>query len=193
MKSSTSVKFSPISTTFASMSTPNLTIQRANEVDLEDLQSISIRTFYQAFEKFNTADDMRLYLENCLSIEQLNKELETEASSFFLAKIDGETIGYIKLNYGNSTHNDQKGPGLEIERIYVLKEFHGTGIGQELYAFAIEKANEIHATHIWLGVWEHNPRAIRFYEKLGFEPFGTQQFILGKDIQTDILMRLSLV
>lgn len=193
MKSSTSVKFSPISTTFASMSTPNLTIQRATEADLEGLQSISILTFRQAFQQFNTAEDMQLYLENCLSMEQLNKEMATDASSFFLAKIDNETNGYLKLNCGISDQNDYAGQGLEIERIYVVEEYHGTRIGQELYAYAVERAIEIRATHLWLGVWEHNPRAIRFYEKLGFEPFGTQQFILGKDIQTDILMRLSLV
>ena len=175
------------------MSFPKLIIQRATETDLNDLQSISILTFCQAFEQFNTAEDMRLYLKNCLSIEQLNKEMKTDVSSFFLAKIDGITIGYLKLNCGNSDQNDLEGPGLEIERIYVVEEYHGTGIGQELYAFAKEKATEIKATHLWLGVWEHNPRAIRFYEKLGFEPFGSQNFILGKDIQTDILMRLSLV
>ena len=175
------------------MSFPNLTIQRATETDLIDLQSISILTFCQAFGQFNTADDMQLYINNCLSIEQLNKEMETAASSFFLAKTDGETIGYLKLNCGISHQNDLQGQGLEIERIYVVEEYHGTGIGQELYAFAKEKATELPATHLWLGVWEHNPRAIRFYEKLGFEPFGTQQFILGKDIQTDILMRHSLV
>ncbi len=175
------------------MSFPNLTIQRATEADLIDLQSISILTFYQAFEQFNTAGDMQLYLENCLSIEQLSKEMETDASSFFLAKIEGITMGYLKLNCGISDQNDLEGQGLEIERIYVVEEYLGTGIGQELYAFAVKKATEIRATHLWLGAWEHNTRAIRFYEKLGFEPFGTQQFILGKDIQTDILMRLSLV
>lgn len=175
------------------MSLPKLTIQRATETDLIDLQSISILTFCQAFEQYNTAGDMQLYLENCLSIEQLNKEMETEVSSFFLAKIDGETIGYLKLNQGNSDQNDLQGQGLEIERIYVVEKYHGTGIGQELYSIAEEKATELRATHLWLGVWEHNPRAIRFYEKLGFEPFGTQQFVLGKDIQTDILMRLVLV
>ena len=174
------------------MSLPNLIIQRATETDLSDLQFISILTFCQAFEQFNTAEDMQLYLENCLSIEQLNKEMKTEASSFFLAKIDGVTIGYLKLNCGNSDQNDLEGPGLEIERIYVVEEYHGAGIGQELYVFVEEKATELRATHLWLGVWEHNPRAIRFYEKLGFEPFGTQQFILGKDIQTDILMQLPL-
>ncbi len=175
------------------MSFQNPTIQRATETDLIDLQSISILTFCQAFEQFNTAEDMQLYLENCLSMEQLNKEMATDASSFFLAKIDNETMGYLKLNCGISDQNDLDGQGLEIERIYIVEEYHGTGIGQELYAFAIERAIEICATHLWLGVWEHNTRAIRFYEKLEFEPFGTQQFILGKDIQTDILMRLSLV
>jgi diamine N-acetyltransferase len=45
---------------------------------------------------------------------------------------------------------------------------------------------------VWLGVWEHNPRAIAFYEKWGFEKFGAHDFLLGTDLQTDILMKKKL-
>jgi len=175
------------------MSKQNLTIQRATEANLEELQSISIRTFCQAFEKFNTAEDMDLYLTKCLSIEQLHTEMNTPGSEFYVGRIGDETVGYLKLNHHNSKHDAMDTKGLEIERIYVEETYLGKGIGPELFAFVLELAELLHASHLWLGVWEHNPRAIRFYEKLGFETFGTQQFILGKDIQTDILMRLSLV
>jgi len=175
------------------MSTPNLTIQRATEADLEELQSISMRTFCQAFEKFNTTEDMELYLTKCLSIEQLHAEMNMPGSEFYLGRMGDETVAYLKLNHHNSKHDEMDPKGLEIERIYVEETYLGKGIGPELFSFVLELAEQENATHLWLGVWEHNPRAIRFYEKLGFEPFGTQQFILGKDIQTDILMRLSLV
>ncbi|GJH39565.1 hypothetical protein RCZ04_01150 [Capnocytophaga sp. HP1101] len=81
---------------------------------------------------------------------------------------------------------------MEIERIYVLKSFHGSGVGQELYQKAITVAREQAVQYVWLGVWEQNPRAIRFYEKNGFVPFDKHVFVLGNDPQTDILMKKTL-
>ena len=82
--------------------------------------------------------------------------------------------------------------GLEIERIYVLKEFHGKNVGQILYDTAFEVAKRINAEYLWLGVWEHNPRAINFYKKNGFVEFDKHIFKLGDDEQTDIMMKLKL-
>ncbi len=78
---------------------------------------------------------------------------------------------------------------LEIERIYVLQEFHGQRVGQVLYEKAIELAQERGLDYIWLGVWEKNARALRFYEKNGFEPFDRHIFKLGDDEQTDIMVK----
>ena len=81
---------------------------------------------------------------------------------------------------------------LEIERIYVNSEFQGRKIGQLLLSKAISLANEQHLKQIWLGVWEYNPKAIKFYERNGFQEFDKHIFKLGDDEQTDILMRLTL-
>ncbi|HAN77391.1 MAG TPA: GNAT family N-acetyltransferase, partial [Bacteroidales bacterium] len=81
---------------------------------------------------------------------------------------------------------------IEIERIYILKEFHGKQIGQLLYDKAIEIGQQQNADFVWLGVWEKNLRAIAFYKKNGFEEFDKHFFRLGNDLQTDILMKLSL-
>ncbi len=81
---------------------------------------------------------------------------------------------------------------LEIERIYVLKEYHGKKVGQLLYENAIKIAKSKNAEYVWLGVWEKNPRAIRFYEKNGFVAFDKHIFKLGNDKQTDIMMKLKI-
>jgi ribosomal protein S18 acetylase RimI-like enzyme len=47
------------------------------------------------------------------------------------------------------------------------------------------------AARLWLGVWERNARAIRFYQKHGFADIGTQVFRLGTDLQTDRVMSRS--
>jgi ribosomal protein S18 acetylase RimI-like enzyme len=81
---------------------------------------------------------------------------------------------------------------LEIERIYVLKDFYGKKVGQLLYEKAIELAKQVKSDYVWLGVWEENQRAISFYKKNGFEEFDKHIFKLGNDEQTDIMMKLQI-
>lgn len=100
-------------------------------------------------------------------------------------------MGYLKLNTAHAQTEPQAADALEIERIYVLSSYHGGGVGQALYHHAMSVAEDRKASYVWLGVWEHNHRALRFYEKNGFIAFGTHIFQLGNDQQTDILMKKS--
>ena len=99
---------------------------------------------------------------------------------------------HLKINFGQSQTEIKDEDTLEIERIYVLEEFHGKKIGQILYEKAIELAKKNKVNYVWLGVWEQNPRAIRFYEKNGFMQFDKHIFKLGNDEQTDIMMKLEI-
>lgn len=93
------------------------------------------------------------------------------------------------LNTGEAQSEPEDKSALEVERIYVLQSAHGTGVGQALFETAIRQAKEGHHPYLWLGVWEHNPRAIRFYERNGFEVYGEHTFVLGGDPQRDLLMK----
>jgi ribosomal protein S18 acetylase RimI-like enzyme len=160
--------------------------------DLSELQQLARTTFYDTFAEMNTPENMEQYLSTDLSEEKLRAELLNPDSKTFFIQTDKETIGYMKLNVG-SAQTDQVDPdGLEIQRIYVKKEFHGTPAGASLLNYAIDLATKEQYKYIWLAVWEKNPRAIRFYEKNGFTTFGSHVFQLGDDAQTDILMRRAL-
>ena len=135
---------------------------------------------------------MKEYLENGFSTEKLTEELTDQNSEFYFAELDGNTIGYLKVNVGQSQTEIKDHNALEIERIYVLKEFHGKKVGQILYNKAIELAKDKNVEFVWLGVWEQNPRAIRFYEKNGFVAFDKHVFKLGNDEQADIMMKLKM-
>ena len=163
-------------------------IRKLNPADLALLREISIQTFVDTFANQNTPENMESYLQTSLSIEKLSIELNHPESEFYFAELNDEIIGYLKLNYGLAQSEPLEN-ALEIERIYVRKEFHGKKIAQLLYNKAIERATERRDHFIWLGVWEHNARAIAFYTKLGFTAFGTHPFMLGNDKQTDILMK----
>jgi ribosomal protein S18 acetylase RimI-like enzyme len=106
--------------------------------------------------------------------------------------LDEKVIGYLKLNMGGSQTELKDNDALEIERIYVLKDFHGKKVGQLLFDKAITIAKEQQVAYVWLGVWEENKRALQFYTKNGFVEFDQHIFVLGDEAQTDIMMKLEL-
>lgn len=167
----------------------NISIRSVTPEDLIRLQAISRQTFTEAFAAGNTEENMSRYLEEGFSTKQLAAELDNEYSQFYFAEQDGSVIGYLKLNIGPAQTELKEDKGLEIERIYVLEACYGQKVGQLLYHKAIEVAREMQAEYVWLGVWEENRRAIRFYEKNGFVAFDKHLFRLGSDEQTDLLMK----
>ena len=169
-----------------------IVITKATINDLDQLQKIGRQTFYETFSTGNTEENMTKYLNEGFSIDKLTTELNDKNAEFYFATLNDNIIGYLKLNIGQSQTELQDDKGLEIERIYVLKDFHGKSVGQLLYDKAIQIARQKNADYIWLGVWEENPRAINFYKKNGFVEFDKHIFKLGNDEQTDILMKLKL-
>lgn len=167
-------------------------IRKVLSTEITKLQKIGRQTFYETFSVFNSQQNMGKYLEERFSIGKLSSELADKNSQFFFAELDKEVIGYLKVNGGSSQTELQNEKSLEIERIYVLKEFHGRKVGQLLFDMALQVANQQNAEFIWLGVWENNTRAINFYAKNGFIEFDKHIFRLGDAIQTDLLMKLPL-
>ena len=159
--------------------------------DVSILRGIARDTFIETFSEANKAEDMERYLTENFSEEQLARELSNPDSFFYVAEVNGHVVGYLKLNTAHAQTEPQAADALEIERIYVLSNYHGGGVGQALYHHAMSVAEDRKASYVWLGVWEHNHRALRFYEKNGFIAFGTHIFQLGNDQQTDILMKKS--
>ena len=159
--------------------------------DVSILRGIARDTFIETFSEANKAEDMDRYLAKNFSEDQLARELSNPNSFFYVAEVNGNVVGYLKLNTAHAQTEPQAADALEIERIYVLSNYHGNGVGQALYHHAMSVAEDRKASYVWLGVWEHNHRALRFYEKNGFTAFGTHIFQLGNDQQTDILMQKS--
>ncbi|QNR85799.1 GNAT family N-acetyltransferase [Pedobacter riviphilus] len=168
-------------------------IERTTLADIKKLQEIGRTTFSEAFAAVNTEENMKEYLEKGFSEEKLTGELSNQDSQFYFALLDGKVIGYLKINTGQAQTEKLNLDALEIERIYILKAFYGQKVGQLLYQKAIDIAHEIRASYVWLGVWEENYRALRFYEKNGFITFNKHKFWLGDDEQTDLMMKKVLV
>lgn len=164
-------------------------IQKVELIHVAELISIGKQTFYETFANDNSAEDMQNYLDENFAEEKVKAELSNTHSEFYFAKNNDVIIGYLKLNHAGAQTEEKFSNSIEIERIYVLKEFHGKKIGQFLLDFAINLAKEKQVNYLWLGVWERNEKAIRFYQKNNFVAFDKHIFQLGNDAQTDILMK----
>ena len=167
-------------------------IKKASLSDLKALQIISIQTFSETFAEVNTPENIENYNQESFSEAQLTSELNNPNSRFFIAYSDSEPIGYLKINSDKAQTEVINDHALEIHRIYVSQAFHGKKVGQLLLDKVIEIAQQSAVDYIWLGVWQENHRALRFYTRNGFVSFDTHVFILGDDKQTDLLMKLDL-
>jgi ribosomal protein S18 acetylase RimI-like enzyme len=161
--------------------------------DAKPLLALSRKTFYEAFLHMNDPLNMDAYALTAFTEPRLKRELTNPDSEFYFAVITGEIAGYIKLNYKNAQTELKDPTALEVERIYVLEKYQGQQVGKQLIDFAIKIALNAKLAYLWLGVWEHNIKAISFYQKNGFEQFSSHQFKLGNEKQTDILMKKKLL
>jgi ribosomal protein S18 acetylase RimI-like enzyme len=168
---------------------PEFQIVEVSLNDLKILQELSRRTFYQSFAAVNKPENIKFFLDHHYSEEKLLSELLNPDSRFFFASQGDDPMGYLKINQGMAQTVLPNDAGLEIERIYIDQAFKGRGIGKLFIDRAVESGKRSGANYLWLGVWEHNERAIRFYEKNGFHKFSKHIFNLGNDPQTDFLMK----
>lgn len=170
-----------------------MTIRVAQISDLGDLLHMARTAFLQAFTAGNKPENVAAYLAEAFTLDQFEKELANPASTFFVAELEDEIIAYTKVNLVPAQTDVHDPDSLEIARLYVLEEHLGSGLGKKLLDTAIDFAKQNQKKYLWLGVWEHNARAIRFYEKNGLRIFGSHPFPFGDEIQTDFLMRLDLL
>lgn len=174
------------------MGLEHIQITRITGADLAELQKLGRKTFSEAFSPDNTAENMQRYLDTAFATETLAAEVDNVHSEWYFAILENYPVGYLKVNHAGAQTEVNDPKSLEIERIYVLQQFHGKKVGQLLFDHALQTAMDKKLDYLWLGVWEKNSKAIRFYEKNGFVPFGKHVFRLGDDEQTDILMKRNL-
>lgn len=160
--------------------------------DLNTLVHISKKTFVNAFEEVNDPDDFKAYIDFAFEKSNLAKQLNNSNSSFYFVFENEQLVGYFKLNKNDAQTDIKTSESIELERIYVLEEFQGQQIGKYMLQEVIRLCSDLSKKYIWLGVWQKNTDAIRFYEKYGFSKFNTHPYYIGKDKQTDWLMRLDL-
>jgi len=158
----------------------NLKVIRANSSHAETIASIGKLSFRDAFGNlFNDKSTLFEYLEYTYSIEKVTKSIEKENNVFFIAFVENVPVGFAKVKKSSLNEQIESIAQMELQKIYVLSYYHGSGAGAALMQTVLELAYQIQPDYLWLDTHTTNTKAIRFYEKNGFVKAGKNYFTIG--------------
>ena len=170
------------------MTAETITIRTATVEDAASVAEFGARTFRDTFAWGNTGQDMAAYLATAFSPRIQAEQIADERGAFLLACTGDALVGYARLLRGTPTASIPGSTPIEVVRLYVDTPWIGRGVGARLMSACLEQAARWGCDVLWLDVWEHNPTALAFYERWGFSVVGRQEFLLGADVQNDLLM-----
>ena len=158
----------------------NLKVIRANSSHAETIASIGKLSFRDAFGNlFNDKSTLFEYLEYTYSIEKVTKSIEKENNVFFIAFVENVPVGFAKVKKSSLNEQIESIAQMELQKIYVLSYYHGSGAGAALMRSVLELAYQIQPDYLWLDTHSSNAKAMRFYEKNGFIRSGKNYFTIG--------------
>ncbi len=167
-------------------------IRQATPADLTGLVELTSFTFREAWLEPGNEADLEKYVSENFNIEQLQMELNNPEICYLLSEVNNEMAGYIKLHRNDQPYKYFLMNTIALHRLYIKVAYRNNQLGSSLMEAAIQFAKQEDRSSIWLGVWNENNRAIRFYEKYGFVKFGNYQFVMGGIVSDDYLMKLNL-
>lgn len=168
-------------------------VRKAELGDAVPLSLLAEKTFRDTFGAVNTAEDMALHCQHSYSPAIQAGEIAEPDRLTLLAEVEGRLVGYAQLRWGRSPACVGSENAGEIQRLYVIDDYHGKGIAQDLMTASLEEMRARKVDTVWLGVWENNPKAMAFYRKYGFTEVGDHVFPLGQDPQRDVILSRRMV
>jgi ribosomal protein S18 acetylase RimI-like enzyme len=165
-----------------------INLRRGTPADAAALAELAERTFRVTFAPDNRPEDLAAHLALAFGVPQQSRELADPAYITLLLEDEAGLVAFAQMRRKPAPPCVDGEPAIELYRFYIDHPFHGQGLAQRLMAAVRDTARELGVRVVWLGVWEHNPRAIRFYTKCGFRDVGSQIFVVGTDPQTDRVM-----
>ena len=164
-------------------------IRAADVADAPALAELGRQTFLETFAAHNDPADMAAYLAGAYTVDRLIAELSEPGSIYLVAEGPAGVIGFARVARGTPPAGVTGPAPVRLAKLYVVAAALGTGVGAALMRSSLDWACDSGYKTVWLGVWEHNHRALAFYERWGFVPVGTESFLLGQDLQTDLVLQ----
>src|SRR5882762_4902721 len=160
-----------------------ITLRMAVMEDMPALAAMAGKIFWETFTGKMPEEDLQTYIATAFSPDHIFSEYNDPASVFIIASYDGQWAGYAKINTRKRPERPEPERYIEIERLYILGEYHGRKIGAGLMDTCLQYARDHGFRAIWLNVWEKNTRAIEFYQRMHFTHVDWCIFMRGNDPQ----------
>jgi diamine N-acetyltransferase len=167
----------------------NITIRRAAPADAGLVSVLGGVTFYEAYFEQDSPPGLAEYILESFEVNKIRAEIENPRATFFIVYLDGHAVGYAKMRTDSQVDCVPEADAIEIQRIYLVERTFGKGIGAVLLNHCLDFAREQGFSTVWLGVWEENVRAQRFYAKFGFERVGTITFPYGAEVGVNHVLK----
>lgn len=169
------------------------TLRPLTRDDAPTLARFARRVFEETFAADNDPTDLATYLNRAFGEVIQRAELDESNVSALVIEQGGEWAGYTLVRHGVPHRLTTGSNPLYLQRFYVDRRWHGHGVAPLLMDAVMRLAQEGQHDVVWLSTWERNTRALRFYEKQGFEDVGGETFLLGTDLQDDRVLAKRLV
>jgi ribosomal protein S18 acetylase RimI-like enzyme len=166
-----------------------VTIRLAKPQEMAALRELAIETYLETFEGTATAEDTDLLLKSAYNENRLLEELYEQGSVLYHAFTGDRLVAFLRMRENPEVEHHLGKNTFELQRLYVQRDFHGKKVADQLMEIACQEAISRKVDWLWLGVWERNFRAQRFYARWGFERFSEHTFWVGNDPQIDWLFR----
>jgi len=167
------------------LNSDSIQIRTGVKADAAQLAAFAARTFEETFGPYNRPEDLRAHLEKAFGVAQQTQELLSPNMVTLLAHQGATLVAFAQVRRKDPPAGILIDRPIELHRFYVDRPVHGKGVAQRLMLAVHATTRALHGRNLWLGVWERNPRAIAFYNKVGFVDRGSHEFLVGSDRQTD--------
>jgi diamine N-acetyltransferase len=170
----------------------NYLIRKAEPGDADQMAELAIFTFREAWLEPGNEADLEEYVRENFAAEVLRKELRNPDITYLEVSINEEPVGYAKLEKRCQPDNYLLPGPVALHRLYIKAAFRNHKLGSELLKHVMSLSKQEGFKTLWLGVWNENYNAMRFYSRFGFEKFGEYVFTMGKIKSDDYLMKVDL-
>ncbi|MEY2685809.1 MAG: Protease synthase and sporulation negative regulatory protein 1 [Pseudomonadota bacterium] len=160
------------------MDTTTLTFRSATVLDAEPVAALAIQVFLDTYATEGVRPDLADEVFSAYGPDQFEQRLQEPGRTLVLATQGAGIVGFAEVLVADVPSPVAGCLGAELVRLYVQPRAQGRGLGRALMAHAEARARKAGASGLWLTAWEHNTRALGFYDHLGYVDVGPTAFVI---------------
>lgn len=163
-------------------------IRKAHRADAKLVSVLGTVSFYEAYFEQDNAHDLANYIHESFELNKIRAEITDKNAAFFIIFLNEKAVGYAKMREDSKVDCIKTENSIELQRIYIIERVYGKEIGENLLKYCFESAKARGFETLWLGVWEENKRAQKFYAKHGFKRVGELNFPYGESVGINFVL-----